>query len=153
MPKVSKRISVKFVKNTRIRTVAMFALIVTMSGLAIYFQREASSLKSDPNRAVQEQVNALIADLGRHIILPEGEQPIIATVTDTDVLKAQEFFKNAKVGDRVFVYKEAKKAFLYDPAQDKVVNVSPVNFNSDQQGLQQTPPPDVETETEGNFEE
>ena len=48
------------------------------------------------------------------------------TVTDKEKLSGQLFFANAKNGDKVLVYEKAKKAFLYDPDADIVIEVGPV---------------------------
>jgi hypothetical protein len=48
------------------------------------------------------------------------------TVTDKEKLSGQLFFANAKNGDKVLVYEKAKKAFLYDPVADMVIEVGPV---------------------------
>ena len=74
----------------------------------------------------QEDVQTLIAKVGKLIKLPDGEMPTIATVTDLERLKSQPFFARAKVGDRVLLYPVAKKAFLYDPVGNVIVEVGPL---------------------------
>lgn len=66
--------------------------------------------------------------MGRHIVLPEGETPTVGTVTDPEKLKDQAFFEKAKIGYRVIIYTNAKKAILYDPDSDKIVEVAPLNI-------------------------
>ena len=68
------------------------------------------------------------------MILPTGETPTIATVTDLAPLKNQPFFANARVGYKVIIYTNAKRAILYDPVSDKIVETAPLN-------LGQTPAP------------
>jgi hypothetical protein len=41
-------------------------------------------------------------------------------------LKGQSFFADAKVGDKVLIYKNAKKAILYDPIADKIITIAPL---------------------------
>jgi hypothetical protein len=64
--------------------------------------------------------------VGKLILLPSGETPTIMTVTDKQKLTGQQFFANAKNGDKVLIYEKAKKAFLYDPVADKIIEVSPI---------------------------
>lgn len=78
----------------------------------------------------QKQLNEVVAKVGRLIVLPEGETPTLATVTDPEQLKSQPFFANAKAGDQVLIYAQAGKAILYDPAADKIVEVAPVNIGA-----------------------
>ena len=59
--------------------------------------------------------------------LTHCETPTIATVSDPEALKNQAFFVDAKKGYKVLIYSNAKKAFLYDPSADKIVNIAPLN--------------------------
>ena len=74
----------------------------------------------------QESVESLIAKVGKLIKLPEGEIPTVATVSDLARLKEQPFFNKAKVGDKVLIYTQAKKAFLYDPVNNLILEVGPL---------------------------
>ena len=72
------------------------------------------------------QVDDLVAEVGRLIVLPENEVPTVATVTEPEKLKDQLFFANAKAGHKVLLYTEAKKAYLYDPVAKKLIEVAPI---------------------------
>lgn len=78
----------------------------------------------------QAEVDALIAQVGKLIALPTDEKPTVATVTDIDKVKDQIFFKNAKNGDKVLIYTKAQKAILYNPTENKIVEVGAVNINN-----------------------
>lgn len=58
----------------------------------------------------------------------EGEEPTIATITDREKLKDQAFFARAENGDKVLIYAQAKKAFLYSVKTGKVLEIAPVNI-------------------------
>lgn len=73
-----------------------------------------------------DNVNAVIAKVGKLIKLPEDELPTIATISDLDKLKGQAFFARAKVGDKVLLYTKAKKAILYDPKDNVIIEVGPL---------------------------
>jgi hypothetical protein len=73
------------------------------------------------------EITDIINEVGRLVILPQGEVPTIATITDLSKLKGQPFFDNAKVGDKVLIYTKAQKAILYDPASDKIVEIAPLS--------------------------
>lgn len=70
----------------------------------------------------------LVAKIGTLIELPAGEEPTIATVTDKTKLTDQPFFASAQNGDVVLIYTHAKKAYLYRPGSNKILDVAPVNF-------------------------
>lgn len=60
-----------------------------------------------------------------HIVLPD-ETPTIATVTDKEKLSSQPFFLQAENEDKLLIYTQAKKAILYRPSTDKIIDVAPL---------------------------
>jgi hypothetical protein len=75
--------------------------------------------------AERERVEVL-AKVGAHIVLPKDEVPTLATVSDPEQLKKYPFFSNAEKGDKVLIYSLAKKAILYRPTGDKIVEIAPI---------------------------
>jgi hypothetical protein len=80
----------------------------------------------DPNKS-------LIESVGKLIILPIDEQPTVATVADLDKLKDQPFFAQAQLGDKVLIYQNAKKAILYRPSENKIIELAPLNNTTQDQ--------------------
>ncbi len=95
-------------------------------GTSIYFYGKYRTLTQLLQDSSQEQTKQIIARVGRLIVLPSDEQPSIVTVADPDKLRDQLFFRNAKKDDVVLIYANAKKAILYDPADNKIVEVGPI---------------------------
>jgi hypothetical protein len=108
---------------------AVLVLLGTI-GASGYFYKQLSDIKKDPNKVAADETNATISAIGKLIVLPTGEQPTLATVTDPSKLADQPFFASAKAGYKVLIYPNAKKAILYDPVQNKIVEVSPINIGS-----------------------
>lgn len=107
------------------RVIAVLALLLLVAGgSSIYFYRKATA---DPQAEAQKELQDVIAKVERHMILPQNETPTMATVSDPEKLKGQRFFDNAKTGDKVLIYSVAKKAILYDPSSDRIIEVAPVN--------------------------
>lgn len=106
----------------------LFFLVIVAAGSAVYFYRQWSELKHDPQKVAQEEITAIVAQVGALMVLPEGEQPTVATVTDPSKLADQPFFAKAKIGDKVLLYANAQKAILYDPLANKIVEVAPLNI-------------------------
>jgi hypothetical protein len=75
-----------------------------------------------------EQVAALLAKVESHMVLPEGNDFVVYTVTDLEPLKGQDFFRNATVGDKVIIWESVRKAILYSPTKDKIIEVSMVDL-------------------------
>jgi hypothetical protein len=82
---------------------------------------------------VQKEASDLVAEVGSLIILPYGETPTIATVSDPSKLKDQRFFQNAKVGDKVLIYTQASQAYLYRPSAHLLVEVAPITTDVQKQ--------------------
>jgi hypothetical protein len=83
----------------------------------------------NPDLLSDEEMDALLAKVEAHILLPEDEEPLIATILDVESLKAdQPFYKNAENEDQLLLYED--RAIIYSPKKDKVINVGPVNIQS-----------------------
>lgn len=93
-------------------------------------QNQVKKLQSNPTVAAQTEAQTLISQIGKLTDLPTGETPTVATVTDITKLKDQPFFASAKNGDKVLIYTTAKKAYLYRPSTNKIINIAPVNLGS-----------------------
>jgi len=137
-----------FPKNVRIKNIALVFVIVGLAGSAIYFQRQYSDLRENPNRIIQAETKALLADIGKLMVLPTDEQPVVATVNDPEQLSDQNFFNNAKIGDKVLIYAKNGKAILYDPVIKKIIDIAPLNISNDPTEPEEdgapTPPPPAE---------
>ncbi len=108
----------------------------------LYMVKNPATLASQMEQA---QVKELIANVGKLIILPTGEEPVIATINDAAALiKDQVFYKGAKNGDVVLVYQKASKAIVYSPDRNVIVNVGPI-FLQDQQAQTPAKPATAET--------
>jgi hypothetical protein len=103
-------------------------LLLGATAAAGYYYKQYDTLKKNPNKTAQDETAATIAAVGKLIALPEGEQPTLATVTDPEKLKSQTFFAHAQKGDKVLVYTGAKKAILYNPTSNMIIEVAPVNI-------------------------
>ena len=99
------------------------AIAATITSVYLYNQYQALKKTVPPT---QSEVQALVAKIGKLIKLPEGELPTVATITDLSKLDDQPFFAKAKVGDKVLLFTQAKKAILYDPIGNVVVEVGPL---------------------------
>ena len=73
------------------------------------------------------------------------EKPTVATITDIEKVKDQPFFKNAKNGDRVLIFTNAKKAILYRPTEKRIIEVGAVNINQASPTPAGEPTPEGET--------
>lgn len=114
----------------KIITLIFLVCFVAVGITGFYFYKKSSDLKKDPQVAVLQETESLVNKVGRLILLPQGELPVVATVSEPEKLKDQAFFRKAKVGDKVLLYQNAKKIYLYDPVANKVLEVGPINIGT-----------------------
>lgn len=126
-------------------------VLVGAAGTAYYFYNEyqkSQEALNNPEKTAQEETQRLIDQMSALIALPEADiangEPTLATVQDKEKLKDQEFFANAENGDKVLIYANAKKAFLYRPSTNKVINVAPVTIGEDNQATPSATPAEDE---------
>jgi LytR cell envelope-related transcriptional attenuator len=108
-------------------------LVVLAAVPSVYFflkYQGAQRRLTNPTQYAQDEVKAVVAEVGKLMILPEGETPTVATVNDKEKLKSQPFFAFAENGDKVLIYTTAKKAILYRPGTHKIIDVAPVNIGA-----------------------
>lgn len=67
--------------------------------------------------------------VGKHYLLPSGEQPALATITDKKKLSSQ-FLRQADNGDKVLIYQKNQIAIIYRPQLDRIVAVGPVSIDT-----------------------
>ena len=120
-------------KNIPRKLLAILSLIVLLLALlpSVYFyqqyKKESEKSKSR-SRLAKDEVQSLVKKVAYHIELPKDEEPTIASVSDKEKLKNQPFFARAENGDKVLIYTNAKKAILYRPSVNKIIEVAPVSL-------------------------
>ena len=107
----------------------LMAVIVVLFITSAVLLMQYLQIKADPQKAAAAEIQKLVATVGQLILLP-SETPTVATVVDPAQLKDQAFFANATKGDKLLIYTNAKKAILYDPVQNKIIEVAPINIGN-----------------------
>jgi len=113
-------------------TIFLLTLAVTP---AYYFYdkyQEAQNKLVNPSAAAKDETKELVVRVGKLIELPVGEEPTVATVSDAEKLKGNPFFQTSQNGDKLLIYPNAKKAYLYRPSADKILDVTTVNIGNGQ---------------------
>ncbi len=109
--------------------ISVGVVAVISLGFNVFLGFKLSSVSEDPIEITAKEVKDISNRVSKLMILPENETPTLATVSDPEKLKNQPFFANAKTGFKVLVYAQAQKAILYDPYENKIVEVAPINTN------------------------
>lgn len=75
-------------------------------------------------RMVGQDAAATVRAVNQLIELPLEEIPTLATVSDVSKLADQPLFARAQAGDKVLLYPQAQKAYLYRPSTNKLIEVA-----------------------------
>lgn len=110
-------------KTKYLVVVLVFLLVLAMGTTYYFYQKTKTNIPENPEKQLAE----VIRMVSKHMVLPEGEVPTMATVSDPEKLKDQPFFMNAKKGDKVLIFSDSRKAVLYNPTADRIVEVAPIN--------------------------
>ena len=126
-PKTSKK------RGIKIRPPMLIAIIavVALAGICIWQFSEMQKLRDPAHSAEQakQEARELKEKVAKLMQLPD-EDATVATVQDAEKLKGQDFFKDAKNGDKVLIFTAAKKAVIYRPSENKIINSGPIVINS-----------------------
>jgi len=123
-------------------TLGIFLLLIGAAPSVYFYNKYQNAQKMLKNsKDSLNEVQVLTERVGKLIDLPTGENPIVITVTDVTKVQDQPFFARAKSGDKILVYNQAKKAILYDPSADKIIEVGPLIIPSSTPALSETPSP------------
>ncbi len=100
-------------------------------------EQQLEEIRSSTTQNGQEVANRVLEKVRTHINIPEDPEPTVATIVDIERLReSSPFYEKAENGDHLIITTE--RAILYDPNNDVVLDVVPVQIN------QATPSPEVE---------
>jgi hypothetical protein len=137
---------VTITKREKMLILVFGIVLIAILTLSIFLYVQWSKLKEDSNTISKKEVSSLVEKVGKLIVLPTDETPTIATVSDPEKLKDQPFFAHAKLGDKVLIYTNNKKAVIYDPDLNKIVEVAPISLGG-VPTVNPTSPPTPDTTT------
>jgi len=125
------------------RDILVFVLVLAIAGLGLWswtlytdrsnLQQQLTEIKNNPNAEADRQLEALVSTVGKLTSLPDTEKPTIQTVTDAKLAKQQaDFYQKAENGDKALLYVNSRQAFLYRPSTNKVITVSTIQIDGNQ---------------------
>ncbi len=106
---------------------AQAVVIVGLIAFGGFYFSKYENLKKNPpapEESAKVQQDKIIEQVSKLYKLPEGEEPTIFTVVDTEKLKQQyPALSASEKDDKVLLYSTAKVALLYRPKDNKLVSV------------------------------
>lgn len=124
--------------KSKIKNILIAVLVLFLLGAAAatyYFYNEYQKVKKNPDLISQKEVKSVTAIISKYMDLPTDEQPTIATVTDKEKLKDQDFFKKVENDDKILIYTNARKAILFRPSTGRVVEFAPLILGTEQSAV------------------
>lgn len=115
-------------------TIFVFLIVAVATSWYFYAQWKKALITQLAGSSDAIEIQQIVATISQGMVLPEGEDPTIATVIDREQLQDQQFFANAENGDKVLIYTNARKAILYRPSTQKIIEVAPIFFEDQAQG-------------------
>lgn len=109
--------------------IILIAIIAIGFGGFFYYKLHKLQIKSNQNQLKEKEVDSLLSKVSDLYLLPEGERPTVATVSDPLALKDKSFFTQSLKGDKVLIYTKAGKAILYRPSIDKIIETVSIQSN------------------------
>lgn len=113
-------------------TYGVMSTVMNLSRENRQLKAEIQGLKEDPQKIAKEETARVVALVGKLVILPADEEPVLATVTDKEKLKDQPLFAKAENGDKVLIYSKAQKAYVYNSVKNVLVDIVPINIGETQ---------------------
>jgi hypothetical protein len=141
---------VTFEINNKIIYAILIILVAVSIAFGIYYFQEYQKIKKfadNPALFAKNEASMLKEKVGKLVTLPSDEEPTIVTVTDINKVKNQAFFARAKNGDKVLAFVKARKAILYDPDANQILEMGPLVMASEAAAIT-TPSPSIEEPTQ-----
>lgn len=137
------------IKKQKFINIVIILVALIAIGLGAYFYYQLKVIKTSPETIAKKEAIDLVSKVSKLYLLPIGEDPTVATVSDPEVLKSQSFFTQSEKGDKVLIYTKAGKAILYRPNIDKIIETAPISNNPkvDSTTTQSTTPTSSTTKT------
>lgn len=118
MIRITKR---KF--NIILMTMVIVPLL--LSGLLIYKINKVD--KETSNKKATEE---LIEKVSKIYLVPEGEEPTIASVSDPQAVKNNSFFTLSEKDDKILIFPKSGRAVLYRPSINKIIETTAINIDT-----------------------
>ncbi len=130
-----KKINLKsliFSKKTIVFLVLILLIALLIIG-GLYFynkNKRVEAVNQDPTLLSSDETQELVNKVGKLILLPD-ENPSIANIADVSKVRNQPFFSRAQDGDKVLIFPNSKKAIIYRPSENKIIEVSNVSITDE----------------------
>jgi hypothetical protein len=125
----SKKVSWQFERKFLAAIGGFVIGVIIFVGIGYEFEhnkKESMNKKDISTEASLEkkQIDLINTAVARNFGLAYDEDPVFATVTDIEKMRAQQFFVKIENDDKVLIYTQNKKIILFRPSTNKILNIS-----------------------------
>ena len=122
--------------------VIVLILLAAIGGyIGYYYYNQYNILKTNPQAVSARETHQIISRVSQLMQLPTNESPQIATVVNPTLVQSHTPFLQAETGDMILIYTRMKRAILYRPSVNKIIDVAPVIIGAPTQTPTHTLPP------------
>lgn len=104
----------------------LIVIVALAFSVFMFMQYREAKTKLQPAAASKKQVTSLVGSVAKLAVVPTDETPTVITVLDAEKVNNQTFYADAKDGDKVLVFNKKKRAILYRPSTNQIVNIAPI---------------------------
>lgn len=109
--------------------VIVVVLLIVGAWLVFTDKIQLDSAPKTDVEATEAEIDSLLEKISVHMILPSAEKPVLATIIDADKLSLEDpFYAGAEDGDKLLIWSAERRAIIYSPSRDIVVNMGPIIF-------------------------
>lgn len=131
----------------------LILLVIALLVLGFMYYQKTKELKLIQDPAAQAEYakkvsEKAIADLKDHVVIAEGEDPVLlGIVSDAEALRKQQaFYATVEADDQIFIFQKSSRALIWRPSTKQVVNFGVLDVQAtDQKPVQKQPAPTATT--------
>ncbi len=117
-----------YMAKQKLKNIIMTIVLIIALSLSGYLYYKLNNLqKNTDGKQETQEAQDLLAKVAKLYLIPTGEEPTVATVSDPMKLKDQAFFSSSQKDDKVLIFTKAGKAVLYRPSINKIIEITPIN--------------------------
>lgn len=116
----------RIIARNYIKIIILFFIVAGIVLVGFFYQDNISY--QNPDTILDGEAKIIFDKVDKLAQVPQNETPTIAKVSNPELLKDQAFFAEAKKGYVVLIFSNAKKAVLYDPIENKIINMTTINL-------------------------
>ncbi len=93
-------------------------------------EQELEKIRESTQQSAGEVAQRVLSNVRQHMDVPEDPEPTVATIIDVNKLReTSEFYDKAENGDHLII--TDKRAILFDPERNIILDVVPVRIETD----------------------